>query len=132
MTEPCAALEDQLPVIWDRAVNATVYSGDRTYIDFTSGIFVANVGHSHPGVIAALRAQLDHQLLHTYTFPSASRMRLANKCARERMTVLYDQSAAFQALVAGTSNKTRAAELLGISLKTLHNKLKEYGAGPPE
>jgi NAD+ synthase len=34
------------------------------------------------------------------------KLRLANKCARERMTVLYDQSAAFQALVAGTSNKS--------------------------
>ena len=39
-------------------------------------------------------------------FPDASRLRLANKCARERMTVLYDQSAAFSALVAGTSNKS--------------------------
>jgi DNA-binding NtrC family response regulator len=28
------------------------------------------------------------------------------------------------------NNKTRAAELLGISLKTLHNKLKEYEAEP--
>ncbi len=39
-------------------------------------------------------------------FPDAAKLRLANKCARERMTVLYDQSAAFQALVAGTSNKS--------------------------
>jgi NAD+ synthase len=39
-------------------------------------------------------------------FPDASRMRLANKCARERMTVLYDQSAAFNGLVLGTSNKS--------------------------
>ncbi len=30
-------------------------------------------------------------------------------------------------LQATGNNKTRAAEILGISLKTLHNKLKEYG-----
>jgi len=33
-----------------------------------------------------------------------------------------------QTLSATNNNKTRAAELLGISLKTLHNKLKEYEA----
>jgi DNA-binding NtrC family response regulator len=32
-----------------------------------------------------------------------------------------------QTLAATGNNKTRAAELLGVSLKTLHNKLKEYG-----
>jgi transcriptional regulator with PAS, ATPase and Fis domain len=34
----------------------------------------------------------------------------------------------FETLASTQNNKTRAAELLGISLKTLHNKLKEYGA----
>jgi DNA-binding NtrC family response regulator len=33
-------------------------------------------------------------------------------------------------LQATNNNKTRAAEILGISLKTLHNKLKEYGRPP--
>ncbi len=36
----------------------------------------------------------------------ATQLRLANKCARERMAVLYDQSAAFQALVIGTGNRS--------------------------
>ncbi|MBI3406698.1 MAG: sigma-54-dependent Fis family transcriptional regulator, partial [Acidobacteria bacterium] len=34
-----------------------------------------------------------------------------------------------QTLAATNNNKTRAAEMLGISLKTLHNKLKEYESG---
>ncbi|HKS82073.1 MAG TPA: sigma-54 dependent transcriptional regulator [Candidatus Acidoferrales bacterium] len=34
-----------------------------------------------------------------------------------------------QTLSSTSQNKTRAAELLGISLKTLHNKMKEYEAG---
>ncbi len=33
----------------------------------------------------------------------------------------------FKTLETTGNNKTRAAEILGISLKTLHNKLKEYG-----
>jgi len=35
-------------------------------------------------------------------------------------------------LEATGQNKTRAAEILGVSLKTLHNKLKEYGRKPAE
>ncbi len=39
-------------------------------------------------------------------FPGASNLRKGNKMARERMTILYDHSAAGGALVVGTSNKT--------------------------
>jgi DNA-binding NtrC family response regulator len=38
----------------------------------------------------------------------------------------------FETLSATQNNKTHAAELLGISLKTLHNKLKEYGTQPED
>jgi len=39
-------------------------------------------------------------------FPEADQKRRGNKMARERMTILYDHSWAWQALVIGTSNKT--------------------------
>ncbi len=39
-------------------------------------------------------------------FPDADHVRRGNKMARERMTILYDHSARWQALVLGTSNKT--------------------------
>lgn len=40
------------------------------------------------------------------SFPDADQMRRGNKMARERMTILYDHSARWNALVLGTSNKT--------------------------
>ncbi len=51
--------------------------------------------------------------------PGASRLRRGNKVARERMSVLYDLSAAHDALVLGTSNKTEL--LLGYG--TVHGDL---------
>ncbi|HPW17378.1 MAG TPA: NAD+ synthase [Candidatus Aminicenantes bacterium] len=51
--------------------------------------------------------------------PEASRLRRGNKMARERMSILYDRSAAEGALVLGTSNKT---ELL-IGYTTLHGDM---------
>jgi len=51
--------------------------------------------------------------------PDADRLRRANKMARERMSILYDQSAALKALVVGTSNKTEL--LLGYG--TLHGDM---------
>jgi NAD+ synthase len=39
-------------------------------------------------------------------FPEADSRRRGNKMARERMTILYDHSARWKALVLGTSNKT--------------------------
>jgi NAD+ synthase len=46
-------------------------------------------------------------------FPAEDKVLLGNKCARERMSVLYDFSAREKALVAGTSNKSES--LIGYS-----------------
>ncbi|WP_136514771.1 NAD+ synthase [Geomonas edaphica] len=51
--------------------------------------------------------------------PDADNMRRGNKMARERMTILYDHSAAVGGLVLGTSNKTEL--LLGYG--TLHGDM---------
>lgn len=41
-----------------RAAGSYIYTEDgRAYLDFISGIGVANIGHTHPAVVAAIRAQ---------------------------------------------------------------------------
>lgn len=49
-----------LPVFAARAKNAELWDeeGNR-YIDFAAGIAVVNTGHSHPDIVAAVKAQLD-------------------------------------------------------------------------
>ncbi|HEY8738325.1 MAG TPA: NAD+ synthase [Candidatus Dormibacteraeota bacterium] len=54
-----------------------------------------------------LEVDISPQVDAYYTrFPQADQKRRGNKMARERMTILYDHSWAWQALVIGTSNKT--------------------------
>lgn len=59
--------------------------------------------------------------------PGVTQMRLANKCARERMTILYDQSAAFEGLVVGTSNKTELLLGYGTQFGDLASALNPIG-----
>jgi NAD+ synthase len=60
-------------------------------------------------------------------FAGAARMRLANKCARERMTILYDQSAAFTGLVLGTSNKSELLLGYGTQFGDMASALNPIG-----
>jgi NAD+ synthase len=57
--------------------------------------------------IQALQVEITPQIdAYFDRFPDADNMRRGNKMARERMTILYDHSARWKALVLGTSNKT--------------------------
>lgn len=71
--------EHEVPIQWDSAQGWLVYSQGRAYLDFTSGIFVANIGHSHSLVIQAIKEQLDKPLLHSYAFSNEARYKLEEK-----------------------------------------------------
>jgi 4-aminobutyrate aminotransferase / (S)-3-amino-2-methylpropionate transaminase / 5-aminovalerate transaminase len=52
------------PILWEEALGANVQDVDgNLYIDLTAGFGVAAVGHRHPRVVAAIRAQSE-KLLH--------------------------------------------------------------------
>ena len=68
------SMHGQLPLVWDRAEGFQVHDAwGNSWIDFTSTIISANVGHAHARVIEALQAQLEKPLLHTYSYATQIR-----------------------------------------------------------
>jgi 4-aminobutyrate aminotransferase-like enzyme len=67
-------MQGQLPLVWDKAEDYSIYdaAGNR-WIDFTSTIFVANVGHSNKRVSTAMKAVLDRPLYSCYAYANESR-----------------------------------------------------------
>ena len=52
----------EMNVRYDRCAGAELFTSDgRTILDFLSGYCVHNIGHNHPDVLAALKAELDGQ-----------------------------------------------------------------------
>lgn len=74
------SMNDQLPVVWDKAVGFQVYDkSGNCWIDFTSTIFVANVGHSNPDVCKAIKEAVDKNLLNAYYYQTDYRSVLVKK-----------------------------------------------------
>lgn len=74
------SMHGQLPLVWDRAENFSVFDrADNRWIDFTSTIFVANVGHSNPRVTAAIKATLDRPIFSCYAYANETRARYLQK-----------------------------------------------------
>jgi len=73
-------MHPMLPVVWKNAKNDLVTDDmGKKYIDFTSTIFVMNVGHANKRVRRAIRKALDKQLLHSYTYPHSLRYQFLKK-----------------------------------------------------
>jgi 4-aminobutyrate aminotransferase-like enzyme len=69
-----------LPLVWDKAVDYQVFDGfGNKWIDFTSGIFVANTGNSNKESIKAAIGVLEKPLMHTFLYPTLYRANLAKK-----------------------------------------------------
>src|SRR6202522_1763450 len=119
---------------------------DRKVADVSEAVLTMCQAHSWPGNVRELRNTLeravivcDSGLVETKHLPpgfgqsplrsgsndpDAVRLGVGTTVEEaERLLIL-------KTLEATSNNKTRAAEILGISLKTLHNKLKEYGSAP--
>lgn len=77
------SMTGQPPVVWDRAEGAQVFDrwGNR-WLDWSSGVLVANAGHGRRAIVAAVVGQARHGLLHNYCFPSEPRARLVEALAR--------------------------------------------------
>jgi 4-aminobutyrate aminotransferase/(S)-3-amino-2-methylpropionate transaminase len=71
------SMRGQPPIIWDKAEGSTVYDrwGNR-WIDWSSGVLIANAGHGRPEIREALKAAIDQGLLSTYVFVHEKRAEL--------------------------------------------------------
>lgn len=74
------SMSGQPLVVWDRAEGYNVYDkfGNK-WLDFSSGVLVANAGHSNPEVKKAALSMIEHGLMHNYCFPSEIRSKLVEK-----------------------------------------------------
>jgi 4-aminobutyrate aminotransferase-like enzyme len=74
------SMHGQLPIIWDRAEDFSVFDiAGNKWIDFTSTIFVANVGHSNVHVTESIKAALDRPLYSCYAYANPVRARYLEK-----------------------------------------------------
>ncbi len=74
------SMHGQLPLVWDRAEDFSIFdSAGNQWIDFTSTIFVANVGHSNLHVTNAIKAALDKPIYSCYAYGNQSRAKYFEK-----------------------------------------------------
>src|SRR3989442_6710754 len=76
------AMRGQPPIVWDHAEGFQVYDKyGNCWIDWSSGVLIANAGHGRQEIIAAIVEQASSHLLTNYCFPSEIRGRLVERLA---------------------------------------------------
>ncbi|MCX5776149.1 MAG: aspartate aminotransferase family protein [Candidatus Firestonebacteria bacterium] len=77
------SMSGQPLALWDHASGFNVFDkyGNK-WLDWSSGVLVANIGHSNPEIKKAMIKQINHGLLHNYCFPSEARANLTEKLSK--------------------------------------------------
>ena len=74
------SMQGQLPIIWEKAQDYSVWDiGGNKFIDFTSTIFVTNVGHGNKRVIESMKKVMDSPLISTYAYMNEIRAKYLEK-----------------------------------------------------
>jgi 4-aminobutyrate aminotransferase/diaminobutyrate-pyruvate transaminase/4-aminobutyrate aminotransferase/(S)-3-amino-2-methylpropionate transaminase len=77
------SMSGQPLVLWDRAEGIQVFDRwGNMWLDWSSGVLVANAGHSHPQISQAIVEQVRHGLTHNYCFPSEVRANVVEELAK--------------------------------------------------
>jgi acetylornithine/N-succinyldiaminopimelate aminotransferase len=100
----CLTSDDPMGLVVARARGSTVWDADgNAYLDLLAGMGVANVGHAHPEVLAAVRAQAERHL-HVMVygeFVQEAQVRLATRLAGllpPALSVVYFTSSGAEAI----------------------------------
>jgi DNA-binding NtrC family response regulator len=148
---PLRQREGDLPLLTETLIEMLNHKHETRVVDVHPAVMEQFERYSWPGNVRELRNVLEravivagegtitsHHLPHDFGVPAGSRAaQQVLEPDAVRLPVGTTVGDAEKALIQLTlqhtkNNKTRAAEILGISLKTLFNKLKEYGAAEAE
>ena len=115
------SMADQVPVVWDHAKGVWIYDVDgNKYLDFTSGVLVTNIGHSHPKHVEAIRQQAG-RLMNCYSFPTPERIELSKRLVDllpknlDRVFLLTTGAEATEAAIRIAKRYSGKHEILGFS-----------------
>lgn len=124
-----AATGSVVPLPIERADGIFMYEpGGKRYYDFNSQLMSVNIGHNHPKVIAAMKAQLDKQLI--YTYPGTATEPRAELSAKMAKLVPGDINTFFYTLGGAEANENaiKAARLYTGRHKIL-SRYRSYHGG---